>query len=278
MTKKLLSAALFTAATTMTSQAGLIALWDLEEGSGTTTTEKVSNTDSSAFVTGTSWNGTGGAPGSTDALSFAGTGTGTLGSNNGVSTGLNSTIGFSGSGAKTIMAWINTSTTVQDGFFSYSPTNGSGAGADIRLLVNGNGGDTTGKLRMEVSSGGFEFGSGLNDGNWHMIAVVINAGDGINDVDVYIDGTYTTRSGGGTLINTASAAASGGFNQIVLGSDVNAGRNYGGLLDDVAIFDTALTETELDDIRTNGITAVPEPSSTALLGLGGLALILRRRK
>ncbi|MEZ7957082.1 MAG: PEP-CTERM sorting domain-containing protein [Rubritalea sp.] len=26
------------------------------------------------------------------------------------------------------------------------------------------------------------------------------------------------------------------------------------------------------------ITAVPEPSSTALLGLGGLALIMRRRK
>ena len=31
----------------------------------------------------------------------------------------------------------------------------------------------------------------------------------------------------------------------------------------------------LDDIV---ITGVPEPSTTALLGLGGLALILRRRK
>ena len=35
----------------------------------------------------------------------------------------------------------------------------------------------------------------------------------------------------------------------------------------------------LDNIVLNGdVTAVPEPSSTALLGLGGLALILRRRK
>lgn len=33
----------------------------------------------------------------------------------------------------------------------------------------------------------------------------------------------------------------------------------------------------LDDITLNG-TVVPEPSSTALLGLGGLALILRRRR
>jgi hypothetical protein len=35
----------------------------------------------------------------------------------------------------------------------------------------------------------------------------------------------------------------------------------------------------LDNIVLNGdVTAVPEPSSTALIGLGGLALILRRRK
>ena len=31
-------------------------------------------------------------------------------------------------------------------------------------------------------------------------------------------------------------------------------------------------------IRELGFNTVPEPSSTALLGLGGLALILRRRK
>lgn len=34
----------------------------------------------------------------------------------------------------------------------------------------------------------------------------------------------------------------------------------------------------IDDISINGTSAVPEPSSAALLGLGGLALILRRRK
>jgi len=33
-----------------------------------------------------------------------------------------------------------------------------------------------------------------------------------------------------------------------------------------------------DNARLNSVSAVPEPSSTALLGLGGLALILRRRK
>jgi hypothetical protein len=34
---------------------------------------------------------------------------------------------------------------------------------------------------------------------------------------------------------------------------------------------------DADSVNLN-ITSVPEPSSTALLGLGGLALIFRRRK
>lgn len=34
----------------------------------------------------------------------------------------------------------------------------------------------------------------------------------------------------------------------------------------------------LGEVQFDGVAAVPEPSSTALLGLGGLALLLRRRK
>ena len=45
--------------------------------------------------------------------------------------------------------------------------------------------------------------------------------------------------------------------------------------DKVAASSSASNTAILDDIK---IAAVPEPSTTALLGLGGLALILRRRK
>jgi hypothetical protein len=41
-------------------------------------------------------------------------------------------------------------------------------------------------------------------------------------------------------------------------------------------YDEIRVGSSLDDVL--GLTAVPEPSSTALIGLGGLALILRRRK
>lgn len=207
--------------------------WPLDEGSGSTTTEASLSTASDSFGTGVSWSAD--VPGAASAASLS------FGNSSGLGTNLDSAAaGISGSGAKTIIGWIKTTTNEQDAFFGYSPTGGSGAGQDIRLLVNGNGGDTSGKLRVEVSSGGFEFGSGLNDGNWHMVAIIINAGDGINDVDTYIDGTYTTRSGGGTSINTSTGG------DIFLGTDGNAGRFFSGLLDDVRIIDRALDDAELD--------------------------------
>ncbi len=64
----------------------------------------------------------------------------------------------------------------------------------------------------------------------------------------------------------ASGAAIGSFLTIVLDGQSNrvgAANNTG---------------VGLDNIRLTGPAPIPEPSSTALLGLGGLALILRRRR
>lgn len=218
--------------------------WPLDEGSGTNITETSTSVVSDTFGAGVTWSSDVPGPASAASLSFANGG--------GVGTNLDSTAtGISGSGAKTITGWIKTTTTAQDAFFGYSPSGGSGPGQDIRMLVNGNGGDTSGKLRVEVSSGGFEIGSGLNNGNWHMVAIIINANDGINDVDTYIDGTYTTRSAGGQFINTATG------NEIFLGTDGNASRHFAGLLDDVRIFDRALDDTELDALMAAMAVAPP---------------------
>lgn len=44
------------------------------------------------------------------------------------------------------------------------------------------------------------------------------------------------------------------------------------------LLETGTGGASFDDFVVNDFVAVPEPSSTALLGLGGIALILRRRK
>lgn len=64
---------------------------------------------------------------------------------------------------------------------------------------------------------------------------------------------------------TAGAADAGQVLSILIGAAKGASSDAGGTYD-------------FDNVRLTDTAAVPEPSTTALLGLGGLALILRRRK
>ncbi len=260
MKTKIFCLGIAVAALTATSHAALVANWKLDEGAGnTTTTEQVSSTVSDAFTN--SWSTSTGAPGNANSYSFPGSK---------ITTNVNATVGFSGSGAKTIVAWFNTgSHGANEGvFFDYSPTVGSGPGEDIRLGVK-NGG-----LRMEISSGGFDFAGTLSNSAWHMVAFVMNANDRINDVDVYVDGVYTTRTdaaGTSRLINTAPGNGVGKIGEVGFGSDQTNGRGFTGLLDQVQIYDTAMDATALNAL------AVPEPATALLGGLGLLALLRRRR-
>lgn len=58
---------------------------------------------------------------------------------------------------------------------------------------------------------------------------------------------------------------------------LSGGGDYGGNINSLNTGNVNFSGTSDAAIRID-VTAVPEPSSTALLGLGGLALILRRRK
>jgi hypothetical protein len=71
-----------------------------------------------------------------------------------------------------------------------------------------------------------------------------------------------------------------------LGGNPDAGgRGWNGNLDDVAVWNRALNQAEVDSIWAGGtgasiasLSAVPEPSSVVLLGLSGLALMFRKRR
>ena len=82
----------------------------------------------------------------------------------------------------------------------------------------------------------------------------------------YVLATDTVAATVGNSANLSSA----GF-ELDTGNPYSGGRTYR----------ANGTQSDWDmpfELKTNDTIAVPEPSSTALLGLGGLALILRRRK
>lgn len=250
------------AAATISSQAALVAHWDLN-----TLNEKISGT--AGTLTGdAAIGGTAIAPAGIGALT---TTTGMFNTN----MIANNILGFGGKGSFTMLAWIQTSSATDQTIFSYSPNNGITGGSDLRLFVQANG-----NLRLEMNAGaGFEADLGalnLNDGATHMVGVLFNSatGDSFRDVDLYVDGTiYDVTGGTDHGVNIHETLSSGG-NGIRFGQDNAAKRQFVGTIDDVAIYDTALTPSEFADIAING---VPEPS-TALLGALGMLALLRRRR
>lgn len=225
--------------------------WPLEEGSGTTTSETNSGTASDAFSTGVTWSTDTPGPSSSASLQFDGSGR--FGAN------LNATdVGIDGSGAKTIVAWIKTTQADKRYFWGWSPGNGLVPGGDLRFAI-----ENGGKLRFEVSSGYARYDTlALNDGNWHMVAAIIHAGDTIGDVDFYIDGNLVTPTANtSTLINTSGTGVGGEFtpDEFFFASGGNTTNEmWIGGIDDLRTYPSALTEAELDAIFSD-MTAEPPP-------------------
>ncbi len=106
------------------------------------------------------------------------------------------------------------------------------------------------------------------------------------DTDTHLvfttDGTNTYLYVNGALAHTFTGTAlyfSGttGLGASYAGSNIFYSRLPGNILG-FAAYNSELSATEIAAHSAAFVRAVPEPSTTALLGLGGLALILRRRK
>lgn len=195
--------------------------------------------------------------------------------------------GFGGTDPFTIYATFqvdgsHTTGDPYDTIFDYSPSSAGTAGADIRIYAKNDG-----KVRLEASVGaGWEGALGgvnVYDHQVHTIAVIADGGENFNDMHIYLDGTV--YSGMISAGNNAAMNLAGAGRNITMGVDhrtitgVLSSRNFGGLIDDVAIFGSALSEAELNDLRASGVPApVPEPATVALCLLGAAALLAVRRK
>ena len=124
-----------------------------------------------------------------------------------------------------------------------------------------------------------ENGSGLNDGQWHFIAVTLE-GDGTTTVWVG-QGLGITEITGFTDYPSPvqpkwSDAALFSFGQEWDGA--GASNLYDGYIDDVRIWNRKLSQSQIESLY---LTIIPEPSTLLLLGAGVLCLVawrVRRRR
>ncbi len=145
---------------------------------------------------------------------------------------INGYSGILGSGSRTCAAWIKTSSTNQMPVVAWGPNT---AGNKWTFIIE------NGHARIEITSGYVEGTRLVNDGQWHYVAVTFtNDIASITNAKLYVDGTVET-SFTTTLSHAVNTTSSG---DVKIGSDVQS-RYFNGVLDEVRIFNRALSATEI---------------------------------
>ena len=116
-------------------------------------------------------------------------------------------------------------------------------------------------------------GGSIGFGDWTFIAITYDGTDA-----TFYTGDGTTLSAG-DVDPTANGSLGSNSLSLLIGNHSGGARTFDGLIDNVRIYDSIEGAASLESImQFNDASFVPEPSSSALLGLGGLALMLRRKR
>ena len=241
--------------------AALIGYWDFNEGAGTVAANSANASFNGTVAGGATW--VAGPGGFGSALSF-----------DGVDDQVNTSFSaVAGSGARTVAAWIRypnqpgASPNEFDAIVSYGNNTTSNRWT---FRVSDSVAIAPYQLRLEVSGGGVNSTTLLNDDVWHHVAVV-ESGGSLSTVSLYIDGALQSVAynggGSGLAINTITGA-----NTFTIGGSLHsASYNFLGSIDEVRMYDEALTQAQVQALM------VPEPTG-ALLMVSALGLQIRRRR
>jgi hypothetical protein len=150
-----------------------------------------------------------------------------------------------GTAERTLSAWIKTPSNGDQAILSWGQNS---AGQKWTFRVQDDTGPLDGVLRLEVN-GGYVIGSTvLSDDQWHHVTAVLPdpaLGANVTNVRLYVDGHLEGISAYlDEPISTASAA------DVLIGNDFNNGRRFAGLMDDVRIYDYAMTGAEVRQAAT----------------------------
>jgi hypothetical protein len=111
-------------------------------------------------------------------------------------------------------------------------------------------------------------GTPLVDTAWHYWTLVAQQDGTNNRVSLYRDAELLQ-----TIALTGATIDTSSYKTFYIGAQFNGGELFDGLIDDVAIWDTALTPEQIAIAMDAGPLALPEPS-TSLLSLGALLGVL----
>jgi len=253
MRKNVLCVASFLLAIAQISHAGLVAYWDLEDGTGTTTTAAVGSPQADGSFVGATWTTTGLAPieGTTAAVLFNSTNADRIET---------SYPGVLGQAARSVAAWVRVDPAFKNnGCIVGWGTNVTNQRYSFRLNTNASNGALN-ALRLEIQNSRSVATTPLNDGQWHHVAVTHDAGALISAVTFYLDGKVDAQSGtgGGGLIDTASSS-------VVIGNSGHLTGTFGfdGAIDEVRIYDNVLSAAEIKALAFRPKASSPDPADGA---------------
>jgi len=225
----------------------LVGWWRLNEGSGTTAIDSSGNNLNGELVDDPVW-----------VAGVQGTALQLIGGNHVAVPGYE---GILGTHARTSAAWINVNTTSAS-IITWGPS-----GEGTKWVMRTHNGPAS--LRLECGRGNTYGTTDLVDGEWHHVAVVL-VDDGSPDVSellLYVDGKLDPIDPTGTprAMNTSSGG------EFRIGYDLNnTGRTFDGMIDDVRIYDRALSADDIQALMDNpGGTVTqalaPDPSNGVII-------------